>query len=140
MKILVINGPSMNMLGIREPEVYGKQTYWDLVNYIKDERGGQHDLSFIQTNSEGEIIDAIQQAYFEGTDGIVINPGAYSHTSIAIMDALKSVPVPCVEVHISDPMKREEYRHHSYVSEAAKATITGKGFGGYIEAIDCLCE
>lgn len=136
MKLLVINGPNLNMLGIREPEVYGTETYDDLINYIKKERGVKHQISFFQSNHEGEIIDAIHQAHFDKVDGIVINPGAYTHTSIAIMDALKSVPIPSVEVHITDPTKREDFRKISYISLATIATIKGHGFAGYIEAID----
>lgn len=138
MKILVINGPNLNMLGIREPDVYGKSTYDDLVDYIKAERGGDNEFRFVQSNHEGDIIDEIQQAYYDNYDGIVLNPAGYTHTSISIMDALKAVPVPCVEVHISNPEEREDYRHKSYVREAAIATVAGKGFDGYIEAIDIL--
>ncbi len=138
MKILVINGPNMNMLGIREPDIYGKRTYDDLVDYIKAERGGENELSFFQSNHEGEIVDAIQQAYSDKVDGIVINPAAYTHTSIAIADAIRAVGIPTVEVHISNPDEREDYRKISYVREVAKATVSGHGFEGYIEAIDKL--
>ena len=138
MNILIINGPNLNMLGIREPDVYGTETLDDLENLIKKERGEKHQISFFQSNHEGEIIDAIHRAYFEKFDGIVINPGAYTHTSIAIMDALKSVPIPSVEVHISDPMQREDFRKTSYTSLAVIKTIKGHGFNGYIEAIDLL--
>lgn len=136
MKILVINGPNMNMLGIREPEIYGKRTYDDLVDFIEAERGDQHDIYFFQSNHEGEIVDAIQHAYYDKIDGIVINPAAYTHTSIAIADAIKAVGIPTVEVHISDIDSREDYRKISYVRDACKATIAGKGFAGYVEAID----
>lgn len=141
MKILVINGPNMNMLGIREPEIYGKQTYSDLVKYIQlycDTHGIAVD--FFQSNNEGAIIDEIQRAYFDKYDGIVINPAAYTHTSIAIYDALKTVYLPCVEVHISDLSSREDFRQHSYISEICKSTIMGKGFDGYINAIETLCK
>lgn len=144
MKILIINGPNMNMLGIREPEIYGDQTYEDLIEFITDMRGEDsvagHELDFYQSNHEGDIIDAIQNAYFEKYDGIVLNAAAYTHTSIAIMDAVISVPIPVAEVHITDPWEREEYRHSSYVAEAAIATVAGKGFNGYLEAIDKLEE
>ena len=140
MKILVINGPNLNMLGIREPDIYGKSTYADLVEMIKNhalEKGVE--VEFYQSNHEGGIIDAIQNAY-PNTDGIVINPGGYTHTSVAILDALKAVAIPTVEVHISKVSEREEFRKLSYVSLVAKKTIAGKGFGGYIEAIDFFCE
>ena len=140
MKILVINGPNINMLGIREPDIYGKNTYDDLVELIEkhcDEKGIEVDL--FQSNHEGDIVDEIQDAY--GVfDGIVINPAAYTHTSVAILDALKSVAIPTVEVHISDINEREEFRKFSYVSLVAKKTIAGKGFDGYLEAIDFLME
>ena len=140
MKIMIINGPNLNMLGIREPGIYGSATYEDLVEYIKKERGPAVDLDFVQSNHEGDIIDEIQRAHFEGYDGIVLNPGGYTHTSVAILDAIKAVSVPCVEVHITDISQRESYRAHSYISEAAVATIAGRGFEGYIEAIDILSE
>ena len=140
MKILVINGPNLNMLGIREPEIYGKSTYKDLVELIKEhakEKGIETEC--FQSNHEGYIVDKIQEAY--GIfDGIVINPGAYTHTSVAILDALKSVGIPAVEVHISDVDSREEFRKTSYVSLYCKKRITGKGFDGYLEAIDFLTE
>lgn len=128
----------MNMLGVREPEIYGARTYDDLIAFIKAERGSEHELDFFQSNIEGEIVDAIQKAYYDKVEGIVINPAAYTHTSIAILDALKAVGIPCVEVHISDVDEREEYRKKSYVREVAIATISGHGFDGYIEAIDML--
>ena len=141
MKILVINGPNINMLGIREPDIYGKSTYKDLVEMIQahaDKKGV--DVEFYQSNHEGDIVDKIQQAY-ANTDGIVINPAAYTHTSVAILDALKSVGIPTVEVHISKVEERESFRQTSYVSLVAKKTITGKGFDGYIEALDeLLCK
>ena len=140
MKILIINGPNMNMLGIREPEIYGNKTYQDLIDYIDARRGDKNDIYYFQSNHEGEIIDAIQQAYYDKIDGIVINPAAYTHTSIAIADALNAVAIPYVEVHLSDINSREDYRKISYVRDAAKATIAGKGFEGYIEAIDLVCR
>lgn len=138
MKLLVINGPNINMLGIRESEIYGNRTYNDLVSFIKKERGDKHEISFFQSNHEGEIIDAIHQAYYDGVNAIVINPAAYTHTSIAIMDALKSVPIPSVEVHISDPESREDFRKTSYTELATIYTIKGRGFQGYIDAIDYI--
>lgn len=139
MKILVLNGPNINFLGIREPELYGNQTYDALIEKIQAyclKKGV--DVSFFQSNHEGALVDAIQKAYFDRVDGIVINPAAYTHTSVAILDALKAVKIPTVEVHISKVESREEYRQISYVREVAIATITGKGFDGYLEAIDLL--
>ena len=141
MNILVINGPNINMLGIREPDIYGKQTYEALVQLIKeyaDSKGVS--VSFFQSNHEGAIADAIQQAYFDKVDGIVINPAAYTHTSVAILDALKAVAIPTVEVHISDINSRDEFRRHSFISPVCAATICGKGFAGYCEAIDILVK
>lgn len=138
MKILVINGPNLNMLGIREPAIYGNRTYNDLIKMIKDycdEKG--IDTEFYQSNHEGDLVDKIQSA-FGNTDGIVINPGAYTHTSVALLDAVKSVGIPTVEVHISDPDTREEFRRISYIRLACVATIKGKGFEGYLEAVDIL--
>ena len=139
MKILVINGPNLNMLGIREPSVYGNSTYQDLERLILEhcEKKGVEALIY-QSNHEGDLVDAIQKAYFEGVDGIVINPAAYTHTSVAILDAVKSVSLPAVEVHISDVTKREDFRQVSYIRTACVKTISGKGFAGYLEAIDFL--
>ncbi len=140
MNVLVINGPNINMLGIREKNIYGSETYDDLVNLIKksaDEKGVTVD--FFQSNSEGDIVTRIQQAY-EKYDGIIINPAAYTHTSVAILDALKAVSIKTVEVHISDVDEREEFRHISYVSLYASKVIKGHGFNGYIEALNYLCE
>lgn len=141
MRIIVLNGPNLNMLGIREPDIYGKSTYTDLIAMIKEhcEKKGV-EVTFKQSNHEGDLVDYIQQAYFEKYDGIVINPGAYTHTSVALLDALKAVQIPAVEVHISDVDSREEFRQISYVSLIAKRTIKGKGFDGYIEAVDFLCD
>ncbi len=138
MKILVINGPNLNMLGIREPDVYGKSTYNDLVEMVQahaDKKGVE--VEFYQSNHEGDIVDRIQAAY-GNTDGIIINPAAYTHTSIAILDALKTVAIPTVEVHISKIEERESFRQFSYISLVAQKTITGKGLNGYIEAFDEL--
>ena len=139
MKILVINGPNLNMLGIREPGIYGYSTYNDLVNMNSDfcERNGI-EVKCLQSNHEGDLVDYIQQAYFDKVDGIVINPGAYTHTSVALLDALKAVSVPAVEVHISQVSEREDFRQKSYVSLYCSRTIMGKGFDGYIEAIRFL--
>ena len=138
MKILVVNGPNINILGVREPEVYGNTTYKDLVKLIKKHSkdvGVKVDVK--QDNVEGKLVSIIQKAYRK-YDGIVINPGAYTHTSIAILDALKSVNIPTVEVHISDVSTRENFRQKSYVGMYAEKTIMGKGIDGYIEAIDYL--
>ena len=135
MKLLVINGPNLNMLGIRAPEIYGTQSYADLVAFLL--RVGEAEgieIEVFQSNSEGDIVTKIQEAYGK-TDGIVINPAAYTHTSIAIADALEAVSIPTVEVHISDVDKREPFRSVSYVSYIAEKTIKGKGFDGYIEAL-----
>ena len=139
MKIAVLNGPNLNMLGVREPEIYGHRTYTDLINMIKAHCDGKGiEVSFKQSNHEGDLVDFIQQAYFEKCDGIVLNPGAYTHTSVAILDALKAVGIPTVEVHISDVDSREDFRQISYVSKVAVKTIKGHGFDGYIEAVDFL--
>ena len=138
MKILVINGPNLNMLGIREPSIYGDRSFAALEQFIKtsaDELGVE--VSLFQSNHEGEIVDVIQSAY-SVFDGIVINPAAYTHTSVAILDALKAVGIPAVEVHISDVSKREGFRSISFVREYCFATIAGHGFAGYTEAMDML--
>jgi len=140
LKILVLNGPNLNMLGIREPEIYGSNTYEDLCDlinaYAKEKRIA---VEIFQSNHEGELVDEIQDAYSE-FDAIIINPAAYTHTSIALLDALKSVGIPAVEVHISDVAKREDYRQISYVREYCFATVTGLGFHGYLKAIDLILE
>ena len=140
MKILVINGPNINMLGIREPNIYGAQSFDALQSFIREsaqELG--HSVTLFQSNHEGEIVDVIQSAY--GVfDGIVINPAAYTHTSVAILDALSAVDIPTVEVHLSDISAREEFRRHSYVSLVAKRTICGLGFEGYRQALKYFCE
>ena len=140
MKILVINGPNLNMLGIREPGIYGKQSFADLLRLLStwsDEFG--IDIVQYQSNHEGDLVDKIQSAY-GNTDGIVINPAAYTHTSVAILDALKAVGIPTVEVHLTDIAQREEFRKHSFVSLYAEKTIKGLGFEGYLQAIDYLFE
>lgn len=140
MRILIINGPNINMLGIREKNIYGSKNYKDLIKYIKEyTKEKDIEIEIYQSNSEGQIINKIQEAY-NLYDGIVINPAAYTHTSIAILDALKAVNIPTVEVHMTDVDKRENFRKISYVSYFAKKTIKGKGFDGYIEAIDFLKE
>lgn len=138
MKIIIINGPNINMLGTREKEIYGEQTYEDMIRYIEEKAFKSIDLEFMQSNHEGDIVDTIQRAYYEDFDGIIINPAAYTHTSIAIADALRAVKIPTVEVHISDVDKRESYRKISYIEEISVAKISGKGFDGYVEAIDIL--
>lgn len=140
MKILVINGPNLNMLGIREPDHYGKETYADLIKKIEQhcaQKGVEVEL--FQSNHEGDLVDKIQSAY-QNADGIVINPGAYTHTSIAILDAVKAVGIPTVEVHISKVEQREDFRQISYIRLACVKTITGHGTDGYLEAIDFLIE
>lgn len=140
MKILVINGPNLNMLGIREPAVYGNQSYSCLCKMIEEyAKENNIEIEIYQSNHEGAIVDKIQEA-FGKKDGIVINPAAYTHTSVAILDALKTVNIPTVEVHISDVSAREDFRQISFVSKAALKTIMGKGFDGYIEAIKFLKE
>lgn len=141
MKILVLNGPNINMLGIREPHIYGNKTYQDLVTEVQDYCLKKAvDVSFFQSNHEGALVDAIQQSYFDKIDGIVINPASYTHTSVAILDALKAVSIPTVEVHISKVEERDSFRQISYVREIAIKTITGKGFDGYLEAVDALIK
>ena len=141
MKLLVINGPNLNMLGIREPAIYGSGTYTELLDMIRAhaERRGA-DVSFFQSNHEGALVDAIQQAYFDGVEGIILNPAAYTHTSVALLDALKAVAIPAVEVHISDVAAREDFRQISYVRPACIATVTGRGFAGYLDAMDILLK
>ena len=141
MQVMVINGPNMNFLGIRQPEIYGKATYNDLTDMIQAEadRLGVS-VRFFQSNHEGELVDAIQEAYFDKTDGIIINPAAYTHTSVALLDAVKGVAIPTVEVHISDPDSREAFRHVSYIRSACAATIKGHGLEGYLEALRLLSD
>ena len=140
MKLLVINGPNLNMLGIREPQIYGKQDFAALEKFIRDSASQLgHSATLFQSNHEGEIVDMIQSAY--GVyEGIVINPAAYTHTSVAILDALKAVGIPTVEVHLSDINEREEFRKFSYVSMVAEKTICGEGFEGYRKALEYFCK
>ena len=138
MRIWIINGPNLNFLGIREPEHYGSQTYADLCNLCHTHGAMLGiDVECFQSNHEGELVDIIQDAYGKA-DGIVINPAAYTHTSVAILDAVKSVMIPTVEVHISKVSEREAFRQISYIRTACIATITGHGFAGYTEAMDLL--
>ena len=135
-RLLVINGPNLNMLGIREPEIYGRHTLSDLEKMLS-ESFPEISFTFFQSNHEGAIVDEIQRAYGV-MDGIIINPAAYTHTSIAILDALKAVGLPAVEVHLSDISARESFRRHSYISAACLATIAGRHFEGYREAASLL--
>ena len=141
MKIYLLNGPNLNMLGIREPDIYGKESYASLLELVSGhaEKLGI-ELVCYQSNHEGDLVDKIQEAYFEKADGIVINPGAYTHTSIALLDAVKSVALPTVEVHISKVDEREEFRQTSYIGMACVKTIMGMGLNGYVEAINYLYE
>ena len=139
MKIYVINGPNLNMLGIREKDKYGEKSYAELCELILEhcaKRGAE--AVIYQSNHEGDLVDKIQEAYFEGACGIVINPGAYTHTSIAILDAVLSTSLPCVEVHISELDKREDFRQISYVRRACIASVIGKGIDGYLDACDII--
>lgn len=139
MKLYIINGANLNLLGIREPHIYGQTGYADLVSglYRYCEKEGI-DAVIYQSNHEGDLIDKIQEAYFASADGIVLNPGAYTHTSIGLFDALAAVRIPTVEVHISDVTKREEFRQRSYIRPACVASVVGHGIEGYYEAIDIL--
>lgn len=140
MRLLVINGPNLNMLGIREPNIYGKNTYEDLCTRIRDHAQSRGvEVELFQSNHEGDIVDRIQAAY-QTADGIVINPGAFTHTSIAILDALKAVGIPTVEVHISDVDARETFRRISYVGLYAERRFAGYGFDGYLMALDYLID
>ena len=140
MKILVINGPNLNMLGVREPDIYGKNTYADLCDLITDYAAQKGvEVKLFQSNHEGALVDEIQAAY-KKFDGIVINPAAYTHTSVAILDAIKSVGIATVEVHISAVETREDFRQVSYIRNSCIKTITGLGFDGYLRAIDTLIE
>lgn len=141
MKLYVINGPNLNMLGIREPNLYGKTGYTALCEMLNSHAARRGvELVLYQSNHEGDLVDKIQEAYFAGADGIVINPGAYTHTSIALLDALKAVSIPTVEVHISDVSRREDFRQVSYIRAACVASIIGHGIDGYREAMDMLCD
>ena len=141
MYVLVLNGPNLNMLGIREKQIYGTQTYEDLKEMIDTYcQREQIEVEIFQSNHEGALVDRIQQTYFDGTHAIVINPAAYTHTSVAILDALKAVQLPAVEVHLSDVSSREAFRQISYAGMACEKTIMGKGFAGYLEALKYLKE
>ncbi len=136
-KIKIINGPNLNMLGLREPSIYGEENYLNIVKYIEESiKGKDVELTFFQSNHEGELVSEIQKSYYEKIDGIIINAGAYTHTSIAILDALKSVKIKAIEVHLSDIDKREEYRKKSFLKEYCFKCIKGLGKEGYIKAID----
>lgn len=138
MKFLVINGPNLNLLGLREPDIYGSQNFEALQSFIKDSCAAEGvEVELYQSNHEGAIVDKIQAAY-GAFDGIIINPAAYTHTSVAILDALKAVSIPAVEVHLSDINSREEFRKHSYVSMVAIKTVCGLGFEGYAQAVKFL--
>ena len=140
MKLLIINGPNLNMLGIREPDIYGRQTYQNLVDYVNQVCVDMGIVCEVfQSNHEGDIVDKIQAAY-GNTDGIVINPAAYTHTSVAILDALKAVCIPAVEVHLSDVNQRESFRHVSYAGMSCEKTFAGFGFEGYKMAIEHLAR
>ena len=136
MKILVLNGPNLNLIGRREPEIYGNQSLDGFLETVK-KRFPQHEIDTFQTNHEGVLIDKLHEAMGK-YDGIVMNPGGYAHTSIALADAVRSIGIPVVEVHISNIYEREAYRHHSYTAEAAVKTIVGHGLEGYVEAIEYL--
>lgn len=140
MKFLVINGPNLNLLGLREPAIYGSRSFAALQDFIRASAAEAGvEVALFQSNHEGAIVDAIQAAY--GTaDGIIINPAAYTHTSVALLDAVKAVGIPTVEVHVSDPDSREDFRHVSYIRAACIATIRGHGLPGYLEALRLLCE
>ncbi|MDE5990322.1 MAG: 3-dehydroquinate dehydratase [Clostridia bacterium] len=141
-KIMVINGVNLNMLGIREKNIYGEATYDGLCEYIRSKCNDMSvELEFFQSNHDGAIIDCMQKCYFDGFDGIVINPGAHTHYSYALYDAIKSIaPIPVVEVHISDIRSREDFRKVSVTAPACIAQISGKGFDGYVEAVKMLAE
>ncbi|WP_286033913.1 type II 3-dehydroquinate dehydratase [Fusobacterium necrogenes] len=138
MKVMVINGPNINFLGIREKNIYGVQTYEEMCAYIKENLAKDIDVTIYQSNIEGEIINFIQRAYLEKYDGIVINPGAYTHTSIALYDAIKSVDIPTIEVHLTNIHKREEFRYKSFTAPACIGQICGLGSDGYLLAIEFL--
>ena len=138
---LILNGPNINMTGLREKSVYGSKTFDDLMQLIREEaqRLGC-EVRFVQSNHEGALIDAIQQAYFDGLDGIVFNPGGYTHTSVALHDAVASVPLPTIEVHMSNVHARESFRHVSLTASACRGQIVGFGFYGYVMALRALLE
>ncbi|MGL5721860.1 MAG: type II 3-dehydroquinate dehydratase [Brevinema sp.] len=137
MKLLVLNGPNLNFLGVREPHIYGNKNYQDLEKFIQAHTTG-HEVQIIQHNSEGSLVSAIQQAYIDKIDGIVLNAAAYTHTSIALFDAIKTVGIPTIEVHISNVHAREEFRHHSMIAPACIGAISGFGFDSYRLALNYL--
>ena len=141
MKFLIINGPNLNLMHFTEPGVAGQIDYNALLDYL-EVCCQQMDIQveFFQSNHEGALVDAIQQAYFDGVEGIILNPAAYTHTSVALLDALKAVAIPTVEVHISDVSRREDFRRRSYVRPACVATVMGRGFAGYLDAMDILLK
>ena len=139
-KILVVNGPNLNMLGVRQPEVYGRATLADIEQGVAARAKGHGlEVVFRQSNQEGTLVDWIQEARTKAC-GLIINPGAYSHTSVAIYDALKALDKPIIEVHLSNPQQREAFRHHDYVSQVAKGVIMGLGASGYLYAVDAMAE
>lgn len=139
MKLLILNGPNLNLLGLREPDIYGRQNYAALVRFCEDTcREADISCKVFQSNHEGALVDAIQQAYFDRVDGMIINPAAYTHTSVAILDALKAVALPAVEVHLTDIQERESFRHVSYAGMACEKTFAGLGFEGYRRAVEYL--
>ncbi len=142
MKITVINGPNLNMLGLREPEIYGNKSYDDLMQKVKNfAKNHDVDIKVLQSNYEGQLVDWIQQGYFDKVDGIIINPAGYTHTSIALRDAILAIaPLPVVEVHLSEIEKRESFRQYSYCKDVCIAQITGKGIDGYFDAIELLMQ
>lgn len=141
MKFLILNGPNLNMLGVREPDIYGRGTYDDLCRLIADHAARRGvEVTFYQSNHEGDLVDAIQRAYTDRVDGIVLNPAAYTHTSVALLDAVKAAGIPTAEVHISDVRTREAFRQVSYVRAACVCTVMGHGFAGYTEALDRLID
>lgn len=140
-KFLVLNGANLNMLGIREPDIYGKNTYKDLIKMLKSyAKARKIKIVFCQSNHEGTLIDEIQRAYFRRFDGIVFNPGGYTHTSVSLADAIKAVQIPTAEVHISDVSAREDFRKISYIRPVCAVTIAGQGFAGYTKALDFLTD
>lgn len=139
-KILILNGPNLNMLGTREPEIYGNQSLMDIQKLCEDTaKANNFDIDFRQSNHEGELVTWIQEAA-DQIDGIIINAAAYTHTSVAIHDALKLLGCPIIEVHLSDPETREDFRHHSYIASLAQAVIKGKGADGYVEALEMIAQ
>lgn len=139
-KILIINGPNMNLLGLRQPDIYGKETYTDLLNYLKETAHELHvEIDTFQSNHEGILVDTLQESY-KKYDGIVINPAAYTHTSVALLDVLLAIPIPAVEVHLSAIEKREAFRQFSYTAKACIAQISGLGFGSYRKGLESLIQ